>query len=55
MATGQVNPDLYELLRERETGLYTQNFEKNETVFAEVTSNIYDNPELLQPQGGEQS
>ncbi|WP_348623651.1 hypothetical protein ABFT51_24135 [Paenibacillus peoriae] len=36
MATGQVNPDLYELLRERETGLYTQNFEKNETVFAYV-------------------
>ncbi|CCC85717.1 hypothetical protein PPM_2780 [Paenibacillus polymyxa M1] len=32
----QVNPDLYDLLRERETGLYTQNFEKNQTVFAYV-------------------
>ncbi|URJ46405.1 hypothetical protein MF628_000935 [Paenibacillus polymyxa] len=36
MATGQVNPNLYDLLKERETGLYIQNFEKNRTVFAYV-------------------
>jgi hypothetical protein len=38
----QVNPDLYELLKNNETGLYTQEFEKNRTVFAYVHLDFYD-------------
>lgn len=33
---GKVNPDLYDFLKENETGLYTQEFHKNKTVFAYV-------------------
>lgn len=33
---GKVNPDLYEFLKENETGLYTQEFHKDKTVYAYV-------------------
>lgn len=38
----EVNADLYHLLNENETGLYTQEFQKNKTVYAYVHLNFSD-------------
>ncbi|OAB36999.1 hypothetical protein PMSD_09995 [Paenibacillus macquariensis subsp. defensor] len=47
----EVNAELYEFLRERETSLYTKDFERNKTVFAYVRVDFTDIAEFIEVVG----
>ena len=47
----EVNSDLYTLLNENETGLYTQEFHKNKTVYAYVHLDFSDLAEFAEAVG----
>jgi hypothetical protein len=49
----EVNAELYEFMRERETSLYTQEFHKNNTVFAFVRVDFTDIAEFVSVVGEE--
>lgn len=49
----EVNAELYDLLKKNETGLYTQDFHKNKTVFAYVHIDFRDVDELVEVMGSD--
>lgn len=49
----EVNAELYEFMRERETGLYTENFKQNKTVYAFVRVEFDELSEFIEMVGQE--